>query len=134
MAGTPQRNFHMFEELTGSKSAKNVVLATTMWDKINSKIDDGNKRETNLKEKYWNTMIDHGAAVERSLNTSDSAWNIIDNIVNRNKPKEPLLFQEEIVDQQKPFLVTSARQALRAKPRPDQSVEQPDNATVQLKG
>jgi len=105
-----------------------------MWDKTKAKFDDGNKRETSLKEKYWNTMIDHGAAVERSLNTSDSAWNIIDNNVDRNKPKEPLLFQEEIVDQQKPFLVTSARQALRAKPRPDQSVEGNSQTMLQSSG
>jgi len=87
MAGSPQQNLHMFEKLTGSRSAKNVVLATTMWDEINPKLDDGDKRETGLKEKYWNTMIRDGAAVERSPNTSDSACRIVDNITERNKEK-----------------------------------------------
>jgi hypothetical protein len=111
MSATPQRNFHMFEELTGSRSAKNIVFATTMWDKL-SKFDDGDKREKGLKEEYWGTMIDEGAAVERFLNTSESAWSIVDKIVTKNDQKAPLLFQEERVDQKKDFAGTSALQAL----------------------
>jgi len=101
----------MFEGLTGSKSAKNVVFATTMWDKLHPKFDDGDKREMHLKEAYWDVMIHHGAAVER-FNTSDSAWSIVDNIVKKNDQKAPLLFQEERVDQKKHFWNTSAGEAL----------------------
>jgi hypothetical protein len=32
MGSTPHRNLRVFAELTGPGSAKNVVLATTMWD------------------------------------------------------------------------------------------------------
>jgi len=107
----------MFEKLTGPRSAKNVVLATTLWDKL-TEPDEGDNREKGLKEEYWNGMIDHGAAVERFLNTSDSAWGIIDNIVNKNEQKATLLFQEERVDQKKSFMETSARQALFRKRKP----------------
>ena len=105
----------MFEELTGPRSAKNVVLATTMWDKLYGD-GDGDKRETDLKEKYWNGMIDEGAAVERFLNTSESAWSIVDNMIQKNVPKAALLFQQERVDQKKHFANTSAREALYRKP------------------
>ena len=105
----------MFEELTGSKSAENVTLATTMWDKL-SEFDDGDEREKGLKEEYWNAMIDHGAAVERFLNTSNSAWSLVDNMFKRSVPKAALLFQEERIDQKKHFEKTSAVQALIASP------------------
>ena len=115
MAGTPQRNLLMFAELTGSRSAKNVVLATTMWDRLHPKFDDGDKREKVWKEQYWDVMIHHGAAVERFLNTPDSAWSIIDNLVERSKNDQrvALLFQEERVDQKKPLRATAAGKAFR---------------------
>jgi hypothetical protein len=102
----------MFAELTGPKSAKNVILATTKWDKLHFQLDRGDGVEKGLEESYWNVMIHHGAAVERFFNTSDSAWSIVDNIVNKNDRKAALLFQEERVDQKKPFKKTSAGQAL----------------------
>jgi len=114
MSATPHRNLLMFEELTGPRSAKNVVLATTMWDKLHPQFDDGNKRVKGLEEKYWNVMIHHGATVERFLNTSDSAWSMIDNVVKRNKheQKAVLLIQEETVDRKQPLLATAAGKAL----------------------
>jgi len=102
----------MFAELTGRGGTKNVVLATTMWDKLHPVLDDGNKREKSLKKKYWKVMIRHGAAVDRFLNTSDSAWSIVDNVVNRNGPKAALLFQKETVDQGQYVEDTSAGEAL----------------------
>jgi hypothetical protein len=77
-----------------------------------SEFDDGDDWEKDSKEEYWNAMIRHGATVERFLNTSDSAWSIVDNIVEKNNQKEPLLFQEERVDQKKHFARTSAWEAL----------------------
>ena len=111
MSATPHRHLLMFAELTGPKSAKNVVLATTMWDKLHPEIvDEGSKRENDLKE-YWKDMLDHGAAIERFLNTSDSTWDIIDNVI-KNDRKAVLLLQEELVDQKKHLLATSAGRAL----------------------
>jgi hypothetical protein len=114
MTETPHRNLLMFAELTGPQSAKNVVLVTTMWDTLKPEFGDPSEREKSLKEEYWNVMIDHGAAVERFLNTSDSAWNIIDNVINRNKhaQKIPLTFQEESIDQKKGLKETGAGRAL----------------------
>jgi len=113
MAAIPHRNLLMFAELCGPRGAENVVLATTMWDKLGCIIHEL-EREQELKLKYWNAMIHHGAAVERFLNNSDSAWRIIDNIFNRNEDsqKKGLRFQEERVDEKKHFKETGAGQAL----------------------
>jgi hypothetical protein len=40
MAAAPHRNLLMFSELTGPRSAKNVVLVTTMWDKLIPEFDE----------------------------------------------------------------------------------------------
>jgi hypothetical protein len=99
MSTTNYRNLLMFAELPARRIAKNVVLATTMWDELNPEFDDGNEREQAWKEEYWNDMIPHGATVERFLNDPESAWNIIDNVVNRNKndQKTTFNFQEQAV-------------------------------------
>jgi len=109
---TPHGNLRVFAELTGPGSAKNVVLATTMWDTLGPvMVDIGNRREQRLKDEYWNVMIRRGATIHRFLNDSDSAWNIINNFLNINRTTG-LIFQEERVDQKKPFKDTSAAEAL----------------------
>jgi len=115
MGSTPHRNLRMFAELTGPGSAKNVVLATTMWDILGPMMAGvGNRREQRLKDEYWNVMIHHGATVQRFLNNSDSAWDIIDDFLNRNENnrKTGLMFQEERVVQKKKLEETSAVEAL----------------------
>ena len=112
MSATPHRNLLMFGELTGRKGTNNVVLATTMWDKLHPQQDDGGKREEGLKKEYWQVMIHHGAGLDRFLNTSGSAWRIVDNIVKRSGNRAALLFQEERVDQGKCVKATSAGEAL----------------------
>jgi hypothetical protein len=117
MGSMPHRNLRMFAELTGPGSAKNVVLITTMWDTLGrNRADLGNQREERLKKEYWNVMIEHGATTERFLNHSDSAWNIIDKIFNKNSKKTALRFQEERVDQKRPLKETGAGKTLNQKP------------------
>ena len=111
MSEAPHRNLRMFGELCGNKPAKKVVLATTMWDKV-SEIEEGEKRENALKEKYWNVMLHHGAVVERFLNTPESAWAVINRLVEREKNKSALLLQEELLDLGKRLNDTNAAMAL----------------------
>ena len=111
MSEAPHRNLRMFGELSGNKSAKKVVLATTMWDKVND-ISEGEKRETALKEKYWNVMLHHGAVVERFFNTPESAWAVINRLVERERNKSALLLQEELRDLGKRLNDTNAGKAL----------------------
>jgi len=110
MSEAPHRNLRMFGELSGNKSAKKVILATTMWDKVSE--TEGEKREVALKERYWNVMIHHGAIVERFLNTRESAWAVINRLVERERNKSALLLQEELVDLKKRLIETNAGKAL----------------------
>ena len=109
MAGSPHRNLRMFGELCGDQAVKKVVLVTTMWDKVQQ--ETGTRRETELSEKYWKTMIDCGASTARFSNSADSAWNIIDFILKQHET-EVLLLQEELVDLKRALSETQAGKTL----------------------
>ncbi|KAF8811037.1 hypothetical protein BYT27DRAFT_7185147 [Phlegmacium glaucopus] len=96
MAGAPHRNLRMFSELCGDQAVKKVILVTTMWDKL-AKKSVGAQREHNLRIKYWRVMMENGALVARFRNTPQTAWKIIDMII-QEPSAEALLLQEELVD------------------------------------
>ncbi|KDR82126.1 hypothetical protein GALMADRAFT_90708 [Galerina marginata CBS 339.88] len=110
MSGAPHRNLRLFGKLCGEKAAANVVLVTTMWDKV--KGDVGKMREDDLTEHYWNKMIENHARSDRFYNTSDSAWAIIESVIVRRIEGVPLLLQEEMVDYHRELKETSAAQQL----------------------
>ena len=99
MAGTPLKNLRMFANLCGDGATKKVILATTMWDLVDE--NEGGRRETQLQERYWKGMLSGGSRVARFLGTHDSAWGIVDMIVEKDEgfpSRSPLLIQEEMVE------------------------------------
>ena len=111
MAGTPHRNLRMFGELCGDQAVRKVVLVTTMWDKIQRDPSTGVRRENELFENYWKTMINYGASTARFSNTPDSAWKIVDLILKEHET-EVLLLQEELVDLKRSLNETQAGKTL----------------------
>ena len=109
MAGSPHRNLRMFGELCGDQAVKKVVFVTTMWDKVQP--DTGLRREKELFDNYWKTMINCGASTARFLNSADSAWKIVDIILKQHET-EVLLLQEEIVDLKRALNETQAGKTL----------------------
>jgi len=113
MAGVPHRSIRVFGELCGDKFLTNVVILTTMWDKVRS-MEEGGKREATIKMKYWNAMLHHGATVNRFYKDDPkSAWTIVDNLIQERQLGQALLLQEEMVDLGKPLNETTAGKALR---------------------
>ena len=109
MAGSPHRNLRTFGELCGDQAVKKVVLVTTMWDKVQQ--DTGVRREKELFENYWRTMINYGASTARFSNSADSAWKIVDIILKQHET-EVLLLQEELVDLKRALNETQAGKTL----------------------
>jgi len=108
MAGSPLKNLRMFAKLCGDDPLRNVILATTMWDRVDK--SKGEERQRELEGKYWKDMRDHGSQTRRFGGSFDSAWNIIDAI-----PKKTigiLLLQEELVDLKRQLSETQAGIAL----------------------
>ena len=99
MAGTPLKNFRVFANLCGDGATKKVILATTMWDLVDE--NEGERRMTQLQERYWKGMLVGGSEVARFKGSYESAWEIVDIIVNKDEgpsSRPPLLIQEEMVE------------------------------------
>ena len=99
MAGTPLKNLRMFANLCGDGATKNVILVTTMWDLVDA--NEGQRRLTQLQERYWRGMLAGGSRVAHFDRTYESAWTIVDTIVKKDEgpsSRPPLLIQEEMVE------------------------------------
>ncbi|KAK6429768.1 hypothetical protein LTR95_014085, partial [Oleoguttula sp. CCFEE 5521] len=114
MQGSAKNNLIMFKKLCGHNALKNVILATTMWERVNE--PDGVERERQLKTKqeFWGYMLDNGSQLHRHKNTQDSALQLIGSLISRqaHKAKVVLDIQAEIVDHGKSLSDTAAGQAV----------------------
>ncbi|KAG6382120.1 hypothetical protein JVT61DRAFT_763 [Boletus reticuloceps] len=110
MAGTPLQNLRVFEKLCGKDALNKVYLTTTMWDEIEQ--STGEKRLEELETEYWKSMIIQGAQVVRSQNNEDSAKKIIQQILDQEAARQPVLLQKEMTDLQKQLKETQAGQEL----------------------
>ncbi|KAF9463789.1 P-loop containing nucleoside triphosphate hydrolase protein [Collybia nuda] len=109
MSGSPLQNLRMFSKLCGDGATTHVVLATTMWSKVKAGV--GEKREAELKAKFWNAMLQLGSQTDRFEDNAVSAWKIIDQAVS-GKQESPLLLQEELVDLNRRLSETEAGKTL----------------------
>jgi hypothetical protein len=50
-----------------------------MWNQVKSA--DGQRREEELRTRWWKKMLASGSALERFGNTHDSAWLIVDELL-----------------------------------------------------
>lgn len=108
MAGSSLRSLNILKTLCGPKYYNNIALATTMWSTI-SDVADGETRENQLKDRmdYWKDMIAAGAKVFRHDKESESAKNIISELLA--KTDRTTQFQEELShDNDKVIADTSA--------------------------
>ncbi|KAF9450922.1 hypothetical protein P691DRAFT_757794 [Macrolepiota fuliginosa MF-IS2] len=98
MAGSPLKNLRMFGELCGDVAMNQVILVSTMWEKMRADIGAG--REAELKDKFWKPLIERGSGVAR-LEKSDSteeAWSIVEKLIKQKEEREAVLLQEELVE------------------------------------
>lgn len=98
------KNLDMFRKLTGEKNLKNVILATSMWDKVT--LDEGIRREDELKGKFWKILTVMGAKTARHEDTAESARKIASMLLG-NKPFY-LQLQEEMGKDNKALRDTAA--------------------------
>jgi hypothetical protein len=106
MAGTPLKNLRMFEELCGKNAFQNIILTTTMWDEVDQ--ETGEDRERELKEVYWRTMLKRNSTTSRFLRTRESAFNLIEPLIETATRRSSVLLQKELVDMHKNLPATAA--------------------------
>lgn len=94
-----------------------VILATSKWPGDPAKWLVNEKREDELTQNFWGDMLEAGAQKCRFLNNNESAWDILNTIINRynrQKTHENILkIQDELVNMQKIIPDTEAAKSLR---------------------
>ena len=108
MVGTPLKNLRMFEELCGKNAIQNVILTTTMWDKVDEETGKDRERELKSESKYWRTMLDRSSTTSPFLRTRESAFHLIDPLIEAANKRSSNLLQDELVVMRKSLPATTA--------------------------
>ena len=81
-----------------------------MWDEVDEKT--GVDRERELKTNYWRAMLERNSTTNRFLRTRESAFILIDPLIEAANKKFSVLLQDELVDMHKSLPATAAGQEL----------------------
>lgn len=110
MAGSAKRNLLMFKKLCGNEALKNVILVTTMWEKVT--VAEGAAREKELidTDDFWGFMVKNKSRVERHYNNRDSARALVTKFLKEKKVE--LTIQDEMVRKERHLDQTDAGKTL----------------------
>ena len=119
MSGTTFRNLRMLTKLCGDDAASKVIFVTTMWDKTSQKEGQKDKerlqrekREQELKDRYWRPMLELGARTARFYqDKGNCTQEIIKKLVDASEGKATL-FEQEVVEQNRAIVETKAAKVL----------------------
>ena len=113
MSGGAMRNLHMFKELCGKNCFRSVLLATTFWNSIEERQAIQNENELKTTEEFWGEMIELGSSYTRHMDDKQSAWRILDFMIQRRHPFLATI-QQEMVDGKLDLNQTGAGRQLNA--------------------
>ncbi|KAK5107133.1 hypothetical protein LTR62_001691 [Meristemomyces frigidus] len=105
MQGSALRNFEMFQRICGEDAMGNVVLATTMWDKLTDRAE-GLQRDEQLRRDFWSLMESRGSSLMTFDGSKEMAETMIMLLLNRDDVV--LEIQRELSDEQKALGDTAA--------------------------
>jgi hypothetical protein len=74
-------NLQTFASFCGQTAMPNVVIATTMWDKVDDR--EGKEGDHKLKTDLRNDRVTNECKIERFENTYESAWHIIGSVARK---------------------------------------------------
>ncbi|EEU42228.1 uncharacterized protein NECHADRAFT_6950, partial [Fusarium vanettenii 77-13-4] len=107
MSGSAMTSLNLFQDIVGDSALKNVILVTTMWNKLRAEdIAEADRREQELLDDFWRPMIDNGSFATQFRGTSDKAAALVYHLAE--KQSVVLKVQEEAYDQEKAVVDTSA--------------------------
>lgn len=112
MQGSAKKNLTMFKKLCGDGALKNVILVTTMWDRVS--VEDATMREKQLIETpaFWGWMMSKGSKTCRHDNTLSSAESLLGHFLPDLKNTITLEIQQEMVEEKKTLDQTGAGKEL----------------------
>lgn len=103
LSGSALKNLHMFEKLCGPECMSNIVLATTMWDKVGSggesTFKQAEQREQMLLSKpdFWGYVVRQGSRVFRHDGSKASGWKMVHHVLSQ-KSSIKLAIQRQMID------------------------------------
>ena len=106
MQGSALRNMRMFRKLCGPDCYKNVVLATTFWNKVSEATGQEREKELMTKDEFWGQMVRKESQVVRLGRDQVSALGVIGLI--KQDDKILLQAQKELVIENKSREETAA--------------------------
>ncbi|KAH6995385.1 P-loop containing nucleoside triphosphate hydrolase protein [Ilyonectria destructans] len=107
MTGSSLGYLRMFKSLVGEEALQNVIIVTTMWNKLRREdIGPAYRREQELLDNFWGPLVDKGSYVAQFDGTSESAYALIFQLAG--KESVVLDIQKQIVDKDQSVLETPA--------------------------
>ena len=79
-----------------------------MWDEVDD--ETGKIREEDLKSNYWKSMLDRSSTTSRFMRTRESAFEVIDPLIEAANKRSSDLLQKELMDMSKKLPSTSPGQ------------------------
>ena len=118
MQGSAKRNLFMFKQLCGRDAFRQVILATTKWEKVTESEGIAREKQLSKTEDYWGYMRKNGSQITRHYNNRKSAMTILLHLISpaSKAPRTSnvtLDIQSQMVDQGKPLHETSAGMELQ---------------------
>ena len=110
MSGTSYTNLRMLRSLCGRDTLSNVILASTMWDKVTPA--EGGRREKELldEKNFWGQLRQFGAKPWRYDNTQGTATAMVNYLLQRDPVV--LQIQRELAVEKKKLIDTSAGKSI----------------------
>ncbi|KAI6030301.1 P-loop containing nucleoside triphosphate hydrolase protein [Pisolithus marmoratus] len=99
MGGAARRNLRMFHKICGQDSLKNVVIVTTMWDKVTPEEGERHEQELRSSKTLFKPLLDGGAVMHRHHGTLTSALKIVDSLLNVQDHTTTQIVQELLYEQ-----------------------------------
>ena len=111
MTGSDDTYLSLLESLVGEEAMPNVMLVTTMWNKMRDEDEgEGMQREQELMDDYWAPLIAKGACVAQFDGTPEMAMSFVSHL--SGKQSVVLRVQREIWDEERAIKGTSAGKTL----------------------
>ncbi|PPQ66715.1 hypothetical protein CVT24_008816 [Panaeolus cyanescens] len=96
VGGISARSFRLFRNLCGDQSLRSVIIATTMWDKVDEDVALEREEELASKDVFFKPALKKGARLARHSNTLASAQAIIRSLIANDDCSVTLQIQEEL--------------------------------------
>ncbi|KAL4064040.1 hypothetical protein J3A83DRAFT_669779 [Scleroderma citrinum] len=83
VGGTSKCNIRKFLKFCSRISFKNVVIVTTMWDKVTPEVGEQREQELMSSDELFKPLLDRGAVMARHDGTRESARKVIEDLLKR---------------------------------------------------